>query len=170
VSLLQAKLLTATEHPISSTSQSLPRPRSRVSSRLPLQWTDRHSGRRRCAPFCASPPPEPTSSSSLFAPVVFVHVAPPHETKHISSACLAERGALHLASSRTWVALSCIHSTKPTTQPQHHVLGFSALPAPPPARPNTRTHPPRGMGYRRHAALFHCLVSHVAQRPRTAAD
>jgi hypothetical protein len=74
--------------------QSFPRPRSRVSSRLPLQWTDTAADDVARPSVLLHPPPptapEPTSSSSLFVSVVFVHVVPPQENKtHLL--CLSRR-------------------------------------------------------------------------------
>jgi hypothetical protein len=105
VSLLQAKLLTATEHPISSTS-SLSRVRALVflagfhcsgQTQRPTTLRALLCFSTLLHPLPRSPPARPLFScpSSSFT------WSRRRKTKHISSACLAEGGALHLASSRT---------------------------------------------------------------------
>jgi hypothetical protein len=168
------------EHPNLVHFQSLPRPRSRVSSRLPLQWAQRPTTTCLLACLHANPPsthasppsfrPQPQSPGARQLVLSFralgLRSRGPAAVNTTRTLSLSRRGRLLHVASR-----SVVHSLHHACNaPQHHALGFSAHPAPAPAPPNPPRHLPKGMGYRRHAALFNCLVLHVAQLPRTAAD
>jgi hypothetical protein len=175
------RLLTASESqpdPI----PTLPRPRARVPRRLPLQRraSKRAAARRffldRPHPRVGtlSPPRRGTPKSAPARPL-FSRPAPDNlpSPQHAIRLCLTRPIRC------TTLAAAVVHSLQPAClHPgiQHH---RRSAPRPStttleprygvPAR-NTYTHTPQGMGYRRPDTLPDCLVSHVAQRSRSAAD